>query len=203
MRAPPPSLLVFAATIGGTGCERLAGLDDVRVLDGGVADAAADANVECTGTIESPPNEGTDHVPDGAGVTWNANPPTSGTHYEDWAHWSRAYTEAIPRGYLVHNLEHGGAVLAYNCMDCAELVAGLTAIMTDHGQDPACSDPVANRLLVTPDPLLPTGVEIGVTLWDHSYTADCLDRGEIEAFIATYYGQSPEPDNCTDGAYPL
>ena len=63
-------------------------------------------------------------------IEWSSNPPATGSHYWVWARWNRAYTDPVPRGHYVHNLEHGGVVLLYNCPDgCADDIAGLQAVL--------------------------------------------------------------------------
>src|SRR5262249_49045473 len=41
--------------------------------------------------------------------------PASGNHWGAWAAWNTVYPKAIKRAFLLHNLEHGGAVLSYKC----------------------------------------------------------------------------------------
>lgn len=57
---------------------------------------------------------GREHVPDGAVISYNSNPPTSGPHYEQWAK-AGVYQSPVPDGYLVHSLEHGYVIISYNC----------------------------------------------------------------------------------------
>lgn len=55
------------------------------------------------------------HVPDGTIITnYNSNPPTSGDHYASPADWG-VHSEPVADEYVVHNLEHGGVWLTYNC----------------------------------------------------------------------------------------
>lgn len=44
---------------------------------------------------------------------WEAFP-TSGNHWGAWSKWSTVYPKAIKRGFLLHNLEHGGLVFSSN-----------------------------------------------------------------------------------------
>lgn len=57
---------------------------------------------------------GAEHTNDISGITYNSNPPTSGTHFPIWAK-KGAYDRVISDGYLLHSLEHGYIVLSYNC----------------------------------------------------------------------------------------
>ena len=46
------------------------------------------------------------------------------------------------------------------------------------------------RIVVTPDPLLPT--KFAALAWDWSFTSDQLDLPAIQCFIAARYGRGPE-----------
>jgi len=59
---------------------------------------------------------GREHVNDISNITYNSNPPTSGTHFPVWAK-KGVYDRMISDGYLVHSLEHGYIVINYNCED--------------------------------------------------------------------------------------
>ena len=66
------------------------------------------------------------HVgPEETHPAYNSNPATSGWHYNFPARWG-IHDEVLPDETLVHNLEHGGIRLHYNCPDgCSELLAQL------------------------------------------------------------------------------
>lgn len=58
---------------------------------------------------------GRNHIPDDTKASnYNSNPPTSGDHYNQPADWG-IYPEALPDERVVHNLEHGGVWVSYNC----------------------------------------------------------------------------------------
>jgi hypothetical protein len=147
------------------------------------------------------------HHPVGTAITWSTNPPVTGQHFEHWAKWDRHYTE-LDRGFYVHNAEHGGIILLYNCPDgCDDIVDSMVDLVSAFPTDPVradvppvsnCEAPVRNRLLVAADPLLPAGVKVAAVAWNNSYTASCFNKAEIDAFIAANYERSPE-DVCVDG----
>src|SRR5260370_23441538 len=70
------------------------------------------------------PNEGWGHVPEGAAVTYQNNPPASGPHYPVWARYEE-HAGVIARPYWVHNLEHGAIVLLYRPDAPAATIAAL------------------------------------------------------------------------------
>ncbi len=57
---------------------------------------------------------GADHTSDISEVSYNSNPPTSGTHFPIWAKRG-VYDRELSDGYLIHSLEHGYIVISYNC----------------------------------------------------------------------------------------
>ena len=71
------------------------------------------------------PDLGREHVQDISGITYNSNPPTSGSHFPIWAQRG-VYNEILSDGYLIHSLEHGYIVIYYNCGPKAPSVTSLT-----------------------------------------------------------------------------
>lgn len=58
--------------------------------------------------------QGESHVADISDITYNTNPPTSGTHFPVWAKRG-VYDRVISDGHLIHSLEHGYINISYNC----------------------------------------------------------------------------------------
>jgi len=147
------------------------------------------------------------HVPVGTVITsWNSNPPSSGEHYPIWGKWNHTNDASapLPRGYYVHNEEHGGVVLLYNCPEgCPDEISAMQAIMADLPSDPLCTaEGVSTRTLITSDPALPPGVRFAAAAWGFTYTANCFDVQSMREFILDHYGQGAE-DTCADGViYP-
>ena len=46
---------------------------------------------------------------------YSSTPATSGWHYYQWARWG-IHDKEVPEEILVHNLEHAGVVIYYNCL---------------------------------------------------------------------------------------
>lgn len=59
-------------------------------------------------------DQGRGHVPDGTVVSYNSNPPSSGSHYAEWTR-AGVFSRPISDGHLIHSLEHGYVILSYNC----------------------------------------------------------------------------------------
>lgn len=151
----------------------------------------------CDGTLTIERDTSAAHVDTTTDIEWTNNPPTSGPHFPTWAAWDREYT-ALPRGYYVHNAEHGGIVLLYRCdAGCPDVVASLLAAARAMTPDSACASPITKRVIVAPDPLLPDGVQVAAVAWNHAYTASCYDA-YVETFAREHYAHAPE-DFCFDG----
>lgn len=113
------------------------------------------------------------------------NPPTGGPHCGTWLA-CRAYAEAQPRCSWIHKLEHGHAVLAYNCPadepGCTEIVAALEAIRNRHSA----------RTLLTPDPQLPA--RVAAIVWGWAYSGDVVDEAAIIEVLSHQDEEAPEPN---------
>ncbi len=111
-----------------------------------------------------------------------ANPPLGGDHCSSTLA-CRKYTTPQSRCAWIHNLEHGHAVLAYNCpTGCSELVGKLEALF-DSKQ--------SKRLLVTPDPRLPT--KVAALVWGFGWQGDGFDAKAIDEVLSHQDEEAPEP----------
>ncbi len=154
----------------------------------------------CVVTIASPPLLPALHVTIGSDIQWDSNPPSSGSHYPVWAAF-QTYDAPVPRGYYVHDLEHGAIVFVYNCGDggCPDVVSAFHRASDSLPDDPLCTaagEGVRVRTVITPDPLL--DVTVAAAAWGWTYKADCVDLPSLEAFASAHYAQGPEMF-CTNG----
>jgi hypothetical protein len=145
------------------------------------------------------------HVPVGSDITWSTNPPSSGTHYPIWAAFQE-FDVVVPRGYYVHDLEHGAVVFLYNCAladggvdggSCAALVQGLRDAVAAMPADPVCAGTAVRvRAVITPDPLITTPV--AAAAWGWTWTAQCVDEASLQDFAKSHAVQAPE-NECANG----
>jgi hypothetical protein len=150
----------------------------------------------CTTTVTQYAVDPSPHITECFPVQYPTNPPTSGPHYPIWAQF-KTYTVPVPRGFYVHDLEHGSIVVAYNCPDgCAAELAQLQTFLDARPMDPECIAPTKSRLVVTPDPLL--DVRFAAAAWGWSLKSDCFDLAMLGPFMDAHYGHGSE-DFCTDG----
>jgi len=196
-----------AAMVELASCGGHIGSNGDATVDGGLegGDEPYFPEASCFVRIDNPPLEPGIHVPIGTDITtWDSNPPSSGQHYPIWAAYQE-YDSAVPRGYYVHDLEHGAVDYLYNCalLDagddggaCAAIVAALEQAVAAMPDDPLCTPPVRVRFVLTPDPLI--AYPVAAATWGWTYNADCVDLPTLEAFAQAHYQHSPE-DFCTNG----
>jgi hypothetical protein len=133
-------------------------------------------------------SESATHVVECTELDYTTNPPCTGMHYPYWPEYG-VYDDPVPRGFLVHALEHGAVTLAYSCTDCAEEVDAAVALLDEVGDDPECSG-ISSRTILTPDPRLET--RWAAASWGFTLTADCFEPDIFRAFIETHRGNGLE-----------
>jgi hypothetical protein len=148
----------------------------------------------CGAEIDEHEIESTKHVLGCSAVTYQTNPPSSGNHYPIWGAFG-VYDAPLPRGFWVHNLEHGAVVVTYHCDDgCDDDIANAKAWVESAPAEASCTD--GPRLLLIPDPLLDT--KWAASAWGVTMRANCFDKATFEAFYENHRGHGPE-DICSPG----
>lgn len=161
---------------------------------GAMSDLPDGSDNACQALSAAQPLEGAGHVPDCYPVSYQSNPPSSGQHYQDWAAHG-VYRAPLPRGFWVHNLEHGAIVLSYDCADgCPDEVAAAETFLEELPADPSC--PGGQRVLLLPDPLL--DVRWAASAWGFTLRAGCFDPHAFRRFYDEHYAKAPE-DVCSEG----
>jgi len=116
---------------------------------------------------------------------YNSVPATSGWHYaqpDAPARWG-VHENALPDEVLLHNLEHGGVGILYNCPEgCDELVGQLNTIVNG-----------ARKVIMSPYSGMDT--TIALAAWTFLDQFNEFDNERIEAFISAHVesGNAPEP----------
>jgi hypothetical protein len=164
-----------------------AGAHIVHVQDGG----------QCTFDSQAFPNYGQTHVPSCSKVSYETIPPSSGDHYPIWAAF-KEYSKPVPAGFLVHAMEHGAAVVFYNCpQGCSEELDQIRTMISQLPADPKCMGFSAERrVILTPSEDLDVPFAVGA--WRNTLRATCFDASIFSGFISEHYGKGPE-DFCSDG----
>lgn len=110
---------------------------------------------------------------------YNSNPPTSGPHDPRALEWG-VYSEAQPKERAIHNMEHGGVVLWYNCESdrCTnEIVPQLLDLMNEFEDD--------RRLIVMmPYPEMEPDT-VAITSWTRldKFSIDQFDADRLRRFV--------------------
>lgn len=129
------------------------------------------------------PNQGQQHInPGQPHEPYNSNPPTSGPHYPDPARWG-VYDNTLPDETVVHNLEHGGIVIAYNCPDgCPELVSQLKQLVGEY----------RSKVILEPRPNKDVPYRVTLTAWTWLDGFNDFDADRIRAFVKAHKDRGPE-----------
>ena len=132
------------------------------------------------------PDQGNEHTTLGQGhPAYNSIPATSGWHYaqpEAPVRWG-VHDDFVADEYRVHNLEHGGIGIHYNCPEgCDELVQQLSNLV----------ETVAGEVFLSPYPEMDT--RIALTAWTFIDKFNELDEERIKAFIAAYENSPVAPE---------
>lgn len=147
-------------------------------------------NINTGGPVPIDQDDGALHIPTGqAGTGYSVKPATSGPHWQASttpagvpapAAWGK-YDFPLPDEVLVHNLEHGGIGLHYDCPDgCDELVGQLDDLVPRN----------PSQFILSPY----SGLEskIAITAWLHHLFLDEFDEQRILDFIDAYQDRAPE-----------
>lgn len=157
---------------------------DPATADGSASPGSCNVRIAPHPVLASPHIAAGDYDP-GA---YNSNPPSSGPHCGSWAPWRVSQTQ-VPRCNWIHNLEHGGVLLLWNCPGgCPEVTEALAAVA--RGAVDACTPA---RVIASPDPSAPSPVS--AASWGWTFQADCLDaeaQAALSSFVQAHIGRGPE-----------
>ena len=131
------------------------------------------------------PEEGKDHVEEGTVISYEAYPPSSGTHYGSTGEYGFAEGE-VPEGKLIHNLEHGTIVLYYKPRLPEATMQSLQDVYTS--LPPAKYGKV--KLVIALYPRLQT--PMALVAWGRMLPLSDFDFEQIRAFYAAWVDRGPE-----------
>ncbi len=121
--------------------------------------------------------------------TYTSVPATSGPHYSGSSApttWG-VHDQFVQDEVRVHNLEHGGIGIHYNCPEgCPELVEQLTAIMDRAERDEGL------KVLMSPYPDMAT--RIALTAWTFLDAFDVFDEDRVIEFIQAHESSANAPE---------
>lgn len=148
-----------------------------------------------SGTVGTPvPDEGQTHVDPSTTPTYKSYPPASGPHYSVQGlapvPWQTIGT--LQEGQYIHNLEHGGMVILYDCPSGADCTT-LKNSLENYVKNLAPVEPQFNEIKVVLSPYS-RGMQKKVALvaWDFIEFLDGYDQAEITRFYENHVNQAPE-----------
>ena len=133
------------------------------------------------------------HIDPSTQPTYKFYPPTSGPHWGQPAAPAPWLTiDTLPEGVFVHNLEHGGIAILYNCpsgTDCTTLKDQLT----NYVKTLAPLEPTYREVKIVMTPYS-HGMQKKVALvaWHWVEFLDGYDQNEITRFYEAHVNQGPE-----------
>lgn len=119
---------------------------------------------------------------------YNSTPATSGWHYYQWARWG-VHEKEVPDEILVHNLEHAGVRIHYNCPDgCEDLIKQLISAATDKR-----SGVLFEKIIIAPYTAMDR--KIALVAWNYLDQFDLFDEDRIRKFLQAHVNSpnAPEP----------
>ncbi len=158
----------------------------VLAVAASLAAGPALAQAPADGPGKKMPDRGQTHVEPGTPITYEEYPPTSGAHWPVVAQWG-TYREEVPAEVFVHNLEHGGVVILYNCASpCPDVVRQLEETVqalpkSKHGHV---------KVVVSPNSRIKT--RFALLAWTRLDEFDRFDRERIVRFVRAWQDKGPE-----------
>ncbi len=143
--------------------------------------------VSASPTEYNVPDEGRYHIDLGQTAQYKHFPPSSGLHYGKILNWG-FYNEAVPPEYWVHNLEHGGIVILYNCPStCKDTEDAIWQVVQ---QAPPETQFNEVKILVTPNSQIDH--KVIALAWDTELDLDTADLTALLDFYNRHVDQGPE-----------
>jgi hypothetical protein len=129
--------------------------------------------------------ESRDHFPTGQTYDdYNSNPPTSGPHADTFAPVGVSEL-AVAKEVAVHNMEHAGVVVWYNCSAKPLLDTGACATLRNQLSQVVLQEVAdGNAVLMTPYALMDS--RIALTAWGYLDAFEEFDEARVRAFIDTF-----------------
>ena len=155
---------------------------------------------------ERVPIEPANHVALPNAGRYASDPPASGQHYsmrgQAPAGWGY-YDQALPPEDWLHNLEHGGVVILYNCLP-APTAAGTTLVEGGQSTCPddqrlinefvsgAPQDAVFHEVKIVATQYAIPGHRFAMLAWGWRMFMDAWDTGQAERFYEAHVDNGPE-----------
>lgn len=159
------------ALVGVSGCSSRQPILDEATLP----DCPVDASRGFTEDVSQPTSAAHTELPQ----TYDDKPPMGGPHSGCWGTWG-IHDVPLRAERFVHNLEHGGVVLLYNCPDgCEKEVTWLQEFTSDH-----------ELTILTEYSAL--SARFGLSAWNARAYSDCLSPDFVRDFYERRVDRAPE-----------
>jgi hypothetical protein len=130
------------------------------------------------------------HIPDTQPITTDPAghyPPVFGDHYDTWRP-PGIYDVPVPEGNFIHDLEHGGMVVLYNCPSgCPDAINQLHGMLTSL---PKSSQFGEVKLVVSPNSKIQH--QFALLAWDYEQDLDTFDAQAVRDFYVAHLDRGPE-----------
>jgi hypothetical protein len=151
------------------------------------ADAAAGSGGPCNAVVAQFDTGSSIHVEMDLDLDYESVPPCIGDHWPTWTAWGEN-ADSIPPEVYIHNLEHGGVALLYDCPEgCDDVVSEFR----DYAAGVPDDDGGAFRYVLTPFEAELPG-KVAAAAWGWTWNADCVDPEALSAFVDAHYRDAPE-----------
>ena len=152
-----------------------------------------------TGTLGTAvPDEGRTHVDPSTTPTYKFYPPASGPHYSAQGiapvTWQTIANSSAPlvEGQYIHNLEHGGIAILYNCPTGTDCTA-LQNALENYVKNLAPIEPTYNEVKVVLTPYSKGMTKkVALLAWDYIEFLDGYDQAAITSFYENHVNLGPE-----------
>jgi len=139
-------------------------------------------------------DEGRNHIDPSTTATYKSYPPSSGPHYnvQGFAPVAWQTIGTLQEGQYIHNLEHGGIAVLYNCpsgSDCTTLRNQLE----NYVKNLVPIEPQFNEMKIVLSPYS-NGMQKKIALvgWNYIQFLDTYDQSAITRFYESHVDQGPE-----------
>ena len=148
-----------------------------------------------SGTVgQAVADEGRNHVDPSTAPTYKFYPPASGPHFsvQGVAPVPWQTIDTLQEGQYIHNLEHGGIAILYDCPSGADCTT-LKNALENYVRNLAPVEPTYHEIKVVLTPYS-RGMQKKVALvaWDYIEFLDSYDQAEITRFYENHVDQGPE-----------
>lgn len=123
-------------------------------------------------------------------TAYNTTPPNSGPHWSVAGRYPISwgiYTTQQRNEGVVHNLEHGGILIAYDPSVGQDVIDKVKAIYSSWPKDTQFNE---KKIII--EPYAGMDAKIALTAWGWIDKMDTFDQARIQGFILAHIGKGPE-----------